>query len=127
MKDCELPPIIEEESGCGVPMVSDPGFLHESSFVGAGLEPNKAIPVSPVVAKDPPSQELAIVLYNPVNATTQGLVKSPSSSDFSIVMNPELLSGWKSKYLLCMFLFMLLSILHACFPKQWTEAKLGFC
>ncbi|CAM8970540.1 unnamed protein product [Rhodiola kirilowii] len=95
--DCELPPIIEEEPDIGIPVVPDHRFLLDNSHPGNVLVPTES-PISVVPANDA-SEELAVVLYNPSNAATQGLVRSPSSSNFSFVMNTELLSGWRSHML----------------------------
>lgn len=90
--DFELAPIMEEESIGGVP---DESLMNESFFDGADLVPNETGSVGNV-ANDRPSEELAIVLYDPGSVAGQRMVKSPSSSNLSYVMNPELLSGWKS-------------------------------
>uniref|UniRef100_A0A7N0VC66 Uncharacterized protein n=1 Tax=Kalanchoe fedtschenkoi TaxID=63787 RepID=A0A7N0VC66_KALFE len=96
--DCELPPIIEEEAVGGIPTGPDQGSSKENSHSGKVLLPDE-VPVVDAVIPNHPSQELAIVLYNPASVAAQGLVKSPSSSNLSLVMNPELLSGWRNQML----------------------------
>ncbi|CAM8913388.1 unnamed protein product [Rhodiola kirilowii] len=94
--DCELPPIVVEELDSGLPVAPDQGFLHENLKSGNVLVPNEA-PIVDAVLPNDPSEELAIVLYNPANAASHGMVKSPGSSNLSLVMNPELFSDWRSQ------------------------------
>uniref|UniRef100_A0A7N0U722 Uncharacterized protein n=1 Tax=Kalanchoe fedtschenkoi TaxID=63787 RepID=A0A7N0U722_KALFE len=94
--DCELPPIIEDELDSGVQIVPDQGFLQENSHSGTVFVPKEASTAASLIPNDP-SQELAIVLYDPANVAIQGLNKFPSSSYRSFVLSPELLSDWRSQ------------------------------
>ncbi|KAL0344937.1 UNVERIFIED_CONTAM: hypothetical protein Sradi_4325000 [Sesamum radiatum] len=86
--DAELPPIIEEEE-CEIPiehsLPQEQGFGSNSA---GGLKIEELPP-------EPSNEERAIVLFKPTNASP--LLQSPSN--FTVSVNPHLISGFKNQLL----------------------------
>ncbi|KAL4564455.1 hypothetical protein LXL04_028519 [Taraxacum kok-saghyz] len=90
--DAELPPIIEEEE-----MVNPVVFGQPMSSQATSME--QVMTTSPVAIDDPrvglpENEERAIVLYDPTN----NIPSLQSRSPFSISVNSDFLSGYKSKF-----------------------------
>ncbi|OVA19275.1 hypothetical protein BVC80_521g77 [Macleaya cordata] len=82
--DAELPPIMEEEES-GVPIDFDQVLPEEQPFSASVTENAPSLSLN---------EERALVLYNPMNTP---LLKSPSSSNFSITVNSDLIPGFKDQ------------------------------
>ncbi|KAF8392781.1 hypothetical protein HHK36_021018 [Tetracentron sinense] len=87
--DAELPPILEEEEQ-KIPLVFDrplpeEGLTSTMEQVGAPVEDVNSVPLN---------AERALVLYKPVN---EPLLQCSGSSEFSIMVNPYLISGFKNQ------------------------------
>ncbi|KAG8373937.1 hypothetical protein BUALT_Bualt11G0077100 [Buddleja alternifolia] len=79
--DSELPPIIEDEE-CDIPLVFEQSVPQEQRF-GVRIEELPDLPEN---------EERAIVIFSPPNPRLQ------SPSNFSVSVDPHLISGFRSKY-----------------------------
>ncbi|KAF7849273.1 hypothetical protein BT93_L1022 [Corymbia citriodora subsp. variegata] len=95
--DAELPPIMEDdEPEIAMPdLRSDPGVLRNRS----GCPVIEELPTESALASSsasaPENEERAIVLFKPVHGRLQ---RGPSPSSFSVSVDPDFISGFKSQF-----------------------------
>ncbi|GMY17676.1 L-arabinokinase [Fagus crenata] len=90
--DVDILQNMNEDPTTIVPQILEQGLLQEQPFISSGNMVQTEAPVIDSMPSNINSEERALVLYNPPNIP---FVKSPSSPDFTIVVNSELIPGLK--------------------------------
>jgi hypothetical protein len=96
IKDVDILQNMNEDPTTIVPQILEQGLLQEQPFISSGNMVQTEAPVIDSMPSNINSEERALVLYNPPNIP---FVKSPSSPDFTIVVNSELIPGLKGELL----------------------------